>query len=122
MTGHDRSRRLTERAGLHVVGEIDDPAIRHHKIDDDGRTAEFRMGPRGGAWRREPSLPRNIARQIEDPVIIYVGKHRSLGKRDQMTSPHTYYIGSQGLANEIWQISRRNSSDNRPSGALFQGA
>jgi hypothetical protein len=70
MTGHDGRRRLTERTGLHVLGEIDDLPIRHDKIDDDCRTAEFRMGFRSGSRRREPPLPRNIARQIEDPVII----------------------------------------------------
>ncbi len=42
----------------------------------------------------------------------------SPGKIDQMTPPFASYIGSEGLANEIWQISRQNSPDNRPSGAL----
>src|SRR5271165_4443014 len=85
------------------------------------------MGFRGGVRRREPSLTWNISRQIKDPVIIYVREHRFAwhiachnGPDDGAT--HLDYIGIQGLANEIWQISRQNSPDNRPSGALSQRA
>lgn len=58
------------------MGEIHDSAICHDQIDDDRRTAQFRMSRRGGAGCREPSSTRNISRQIENPMIIYVREHR----------------------------------------------
>src|ERR1700731_510180 len=54
---------------------------------------------------------------------LYISKKlASLDIEVQVTAPHAYYIGKQDLANEIWQISKRNSPDNRPSGALYHGS
>ncbi|MGH6840913.1 MAG: hypothetical protein ACREDV_02310, partial [Methylocella sp.] len=57
-----------------------------------------------GPWRREPSLARNVGGQIEDPLVINIEKVGFAWHGDPGEAPRAYYIGKQGLANEIWQI------------------
>src|SRR5437588_609863 len=54
---------------------------------------------------------------------LYISKKlASFDIEVQVTAHRAYYIGMRGLANEIGQISSRNSPDSRPSGALFMGS
>ena len=75
VAGHDRGRSLAERAGLHVMGEIADHRAVHLEVDGDGRSAQLGMGGGAGVGLIESSQARDIARQIEDSLVINLVDH-----------------------------------------------
>ena len=62
---HQRRGRLAKRAGSHVMGEIDDMPVLHRQIDNDGRTAEARVGLRGRVGRRQRAQAAEYPRQAQ---------------------------------------------------------
>ena len=75
MASHQRRRRLTERAGLHVMSKIDHPPILDAKVDHHRRTAQPRMRLGAGVRVCEPPEPRNVARELKDALIIDLVDH-----------------------------------------------
>src|SRR5262249_44521050 len=70
---------LAERAGFDVVGEVGDDGPLHLEVDLDGRAAQFRMGGGAGVGVGEAAEARNIARQLDDPLVIDVVQHVNRG-------------------------------------------
>src|SRR6185437_1068010 len=72
-----RRRRLAERAGLHLLGEIADAAVRDLHVDQDARAAELGDLLRRGVGRGEAPGVRDVRHQLENLRGIEVVDHRS---------------------------------------------
>jgi phosphoribosyl-AMP cyclohydrolase len=57
------------------MGEINDLPILDAKVDHHGRTAQPRMRLCAGVRVRKPSQPRNVARELKDPLIVDLVNH-----------------------------------------------
>ncbi len=77
---HDRRRRLPERAGLHLMGEVRHGVALHFQVDRHGGTAQLGMRGRGGVRLLKPANSRDCARQFENPAVIDVVEHAILAR------------------------------------------
>src|SRR5258708_24406697 len=77
MARNDRGRRLSERAGLYVMGEVGDQGPVHLEVDLDGRAAEFGVGGGAGGGVGEPAQTGDIAGQFDGALVVNVVQHRS---------------------------------------------
>ena len=75
MARHQRGGCLAQRAGFHVMGEIDDAPVAYGQIDNYGRAAEARMRFRARLGALEPSKPRNIRGQFEHASGVDLVEH-----------------------------------------------
>jgi phosphoribosyl-AMP cyclohydrolase len=57
------------------MGEINDPPVVHAKVDRHGRTAQARMRLRTGVWILKPPEPRNVARELQNSLIVDLVDH-----------------------------------------------
>src|ERR1700687_3252401 len=69
------------------MSKIDHASILDAKVDHHCRTAQARMRFGAGVWVREPPEPRNVARELEDALIVDLVDHpdpilniRSIGR------------------------------------------
>ena len=83
MACHDRGGGLSQRAGLHVMGEVGDHGPVHLEVDLDSRTAQFGVGGGAGVGVGEAAEAGDIARQFDDPLVVDVVQHeiRCPGRR-----------------------------------------
>src|ERR1700704_2828602 len=76
MACHDRGGGLSQRAGLHVMGEIGDHGAVHLEVDLDRRAAQFGMGGGAGVGISEAAEAGDIAGQFDDALVVDVVQHR----------------------------------------------
>ena len=57
------------------MSKIDHASILDAKVDHHCRTAQARMRFGAGVWVREPPEPRNVARELEDALIVDLVDH-----------------------------------------------
>src|SRR5437016_3948307 len=112
MTCHDGGGGLTERAGLHLMGEVADEGAFHFKVDLDRRTAELRMGGGAGIGVGQPAQPGDIAGQFDDALVVDVVQHagRSPGR------PGASALGGWVSPSYIWMQMLEINGTQAPGG------
>src|SRR5690348_16796094 len=75
MARHDRGRRLAERTGLHVMGEVSDHGAIHLEVDLDRRATEFGVGRGAGIGVGKPAQTWDVPGQLDDALVVDVIQH-----------------------------------------------
>ena len=114
------------------MGEIRDPPVLHTKIDCHRRAAQARVRFGAGVWVREPSEPRNVARELEDASIVdlvdhpnpilnvpYIGRGKAeieaLGKAKQNAARR-----ETGMNESVKSKARPGATSDREEGQAFE--
>ncbi len=102
---HGRGR-LAQRAGLHVLGEVDHLAVLELQVDHHLGAAQLGDLLGRGVGRGKPSGPGHVGRELQDPGGIEVVDHRPADVGARCCSRHTARARSLSASPKALNASR----------------
>src|SRR5215468_519039 len=126
MACHDGGGGLSQRAGLHVMGEVGDDRAVHLEVNLHGRAAQ--LGMRGGAGMGigKAAQAGDIARKFDDPLVVDVVQHRSKSSFPPRDAPlaapvHTpiYVLERRKYSPAVWHPMRDLQGNSPVAGATI---